>query len=377
MAYTINYYNGTILANIADGTLNTSTSLSLAGRNFVGYGEYLNENQLFLLENFAGTSGPTNPIRGQLWYNTSTQAISVYTGSTYTALANAEVLASAISTTNTNIRANVDTINTNILANVAVINANAGVQDTQITNLLANAATQNSSIVTLTANAGAQSQRLDSIDANVTAANAAIALRATTYSPTLTGNPRAPTATVADNSTSVATTAYVMAQDSIRREYTDTNILANVGALEASTTTAIGLRANIADPTFTGTPAAPTAAAGTRTTQLATTAYVMAQDDTQRIYIDTAIAGNVTTVTTATNNNLAFKAPLASPALTGVPTAPTATAGTNTTQIATTAFVRAAITGNTALWQGSQRYIDSAAPDNAIGNNGDFWFQYQ
>ena len=377
MAYTINYYNGTILANIADGTLNTSTSLSLAGRNFVGYGEYLNENQLFLLENFAGNSGPTNPVAGQLWYNTSTQAISVYTGSSYSTLTNATVTANTVSTINAQIRANVDVINTSILANVAVLNANAGVQDTQITNLWANAATQDSSIVTLTANAGAQSQRLDSIDANITAANAAIALRATTYSPTLTGNPRAPTATVADNSTTIATTAYVMAQDDLRREYADTSILANVGALESSTTTAIGLRANIANPTFTGAPAAPTAAAGTRTTQIATTAYVMAQDDTRRIYIDTAIAGNVATVTTATNNNLAFKANLASPVLTGTPTAPTATAGTNTTQLATTAFVAAAITGNTALWQGSQRFIRSDAPDNAEGNNGDFWFQYQ
>ena len=377
MAYTINYYNGTILANIADGTLNTSTSLSLAGKNFVGYGEYLNENQLFLLENFAGNSGPTNPVAGQLWYNTSTQAISVYTGSSYSTLTNATVTASTVSTINAQIQANVNVINTNILANVAVINANAAAQDTQITNLLANAATQNSSIVTLTANAGAQSQRLDSIDANITAANAAIALRATTYSPTLTGNPRAPTATVADNSTTIATTAYVMAQDDLRREYADTSILANVGALESSTTTAIGLRANIASPTFTGVPAAPTAGAGTRTTQLATTAYVMAQDDTQRIYTDTAIASNISAVNSATNSNLVFKANLASPVLTGTPTAPTATAGTNTTQLATTAFVAAAITGNTALWQGSQRFIRSDAPDNAEGNNGDFWFQYQ
>lgn len=377
MAYTINHYNGTILANIADGTLNTSTTLSLAGRNFVGYGEYLNENQLFLLENFASTGGPTNPVAGQLWYNTSTQAISVYTGSSYTALANAEVLASTVNALTAQIQANVDTINTNILANVATITANAGVQDTAITSLWANAATQTSSITELTANAGAQSQRLDSIDNSITAANAAIALRATTYSPILTGNPRAPTATVADNSTSIATTAYVMAQDTIRREYTDTNILANVGALESSTTAAIALRANIADPTFTGTPAAPTASAGTRTTQLATTAYVMTQDDTRRVYVDTAIAGNVASVTAATNNNLAFKANLTSPAFAGIPTAPTATAGTNTAQIATTAFVRVAITGNTALWQGSRRYIESTAPDNAIGNDGDFWFQYQ
>jgi hypothetical protein len=71
--------------------------------------------------------------------------------------------------------------------------------------------------------------------------------------------------------------------------------------------------AKFVDTVLTGTPTAPTATAGTNTTQLATTAFV----------------------TTADN----LKANLASPALTGVPTAPTATTGTNTTQLATTAFV--------------------------------------
>lgn len=78
-------------------------------------------------------------------------------------------------------------------------------------------------------------------------------------------------------------------------------------------------------PAFTGTPTAPTAAVGTNTTQVATTAFVNAE-----------IANDITAP-------LALKAPLASPALTGTPTAPTATAGTNTTQVATTAFVTTAV----------------------------------
>jgi len=82
-----------------------------------------------------------------------------------------------------------------------------------------------------------------------------------------------------------------------------------------------GTYAPLASPTFTGTPAAPTATTGTNTTQLATTAFVQAQ----------------------LTSTLATYAPLASPALTGTPTAPTATGGTNTTQIATTAFVTSAI----------------------------------
>ena len=375
--YTINHYNGNLIANIADGVLDQTTSLSLAGRNFVGYGAYLNENQVYLLENFAGTTAPQNPIAGQLWYNSGTQTIGVYTGSAYSVLANTVLVANTASALTAQLQANINTVNTNILANVAVLNANAAAQDSQISSLWANAATHDSQITALTANAGVQSQHLASIDANVSAANAAIALRATIYSPQLTGNPTAPTASLADNSTSVATTAYVMAQDTVRREYTDTNILANVGALATSTTTAIALRANIASPTFTGTPAAPTADVGTRTTQLATTAYVMAQDDIQRAYFDTAMSSNVAAITAAQGNNLVFKANIASPTFTGTPNAPTVTFGDSSTKLATTAFVQQAVAGTASLWQGSRRYINTVAPDNSQGNDGDFWFQYQ
>ncbi|QRQ99699.1 heparin lyase I family protein [Dyadobacter sandarakinus] len=84
----------------------------------------------------------------------------------------------------------------------------------------------------------------------------------------------------------------------------------------AAIASAVAPKANLTSPALTGTPTAPTAAAGTNTTQLATTAFV------------TAAAG--------------LKANAASPTLTGTPLAPTATPGTNTTQIATTAFVTAA-----------------------------------
>ncbi len=87
--------------------------------------------------------------------------------------------------------------------------------------------------------------------------------------------------------------------------------------------TTLNTKANLASPALTGTPTAPTAAAGTNTTQVATTAFVTAA--------------------------VAPKAPLASPALTGTPTAPTAAAGTNTTQLATTAFVTTGLAAKAAL----------------------------
>jgi hypothetical protein len=96
--------------------------------------------------------------------------------------------------------------------------------------------------------------------------------------------------------------------------------------------------ATLASPTFTGTPAAPTAAPGTSSTQLATTAFVTAAIAASVVSFN----GRVGAVTlTAADISAASGALLASPAFTGAPTAPTATVGTNTTQIASTAFVLA------------------------------------
>lgn len=107
-------------------------------------------------------------------------------------------------------------------------------------------------------------------------------------------------------------------------------------------------------PTLTGTPKAPTAAAGNNSAQLANTAFVqtaiLALIGGAPATLDTlkeiaAAINNDPNFSTTINNALALKAPLASPALTGAPTAPTATQSTNNTQIATTAFVKAALAG--------------------------------
>ncbi|GDJ09776.1 phage tail protein [Escherichia coli] len=107
-----------------------------------------------------------------------------------------------------------------------------------------------------------------------------------------------------------------------------------------------------ASPIFTGTPKAPTPAAGNNTTQLATTAFVQAAltalingaPATLDTLKEIAVAiNNDPKFSTTINNALALKAPLLSPELTGTPTAPTAAQSVNNTQIATTAFVKSAI----------------------------------
>lgn len=105
-------------------------------------------------------------------------------------------------------------------------------------------------------------------------------------------------------------------------------------------------KANLASPTFTGTPAAPTAAVDTNTTQLATTAFVIGQAGGTTPAMN-GVAAVGTSTRFARQDHIhptdTTRAPLASPSFTGTPTAPTATTGTNTTQLATTAFVQAAI----------------------------------
>jgi len=82
MSYTVQYSNGANLV-VLDNTVNSSTSISLVGRNYPSYGQILGQNFLKLLENFAYSSAPVNPIAGQLWYNTADAHLKVYTGSAF------------------------------------------------------------------------------------------------------------------------------------------------------------------------------------------------------------------------------------------------------------------------------------------------------
>lgn len=90
MAYTINRYNGTVLTTVADGTVDTSTDLTFIGKNYAGYGEKQNENFLYLLENFASTSAPPTPLKGQLWFDSGTSKLKFYDGSKFRATGGAE-----------------------------------------------------------------------------------------------------------------------------------------------------------------------------------------------------------------------------------------------------------------------------------------------
>ena len=86
MSYQLNRTNGTILTELIDGQIDrNSTNLVLVGRNFTGFGEFINENFIRLLENFSNTAAPSNPLSGQLWWDVSEQRLKVYDGTVWKA----------------------------------------------------------------------------------------------------------------------------------------------------------------------------------------------------------------------------------------------------------------------------------------------------
>jgi len=87
MAYQILKTNGDqlIQGGLIDGQINqTSTDLTLIGQNATGYGLFINDNFVHLLENFANTTQPSNPIQGQLWYDTQNAVLKVYNNNAFT-----------------------------------------------------------------------------------------------------------------------------------------------------------------------------------------------------------------------------------------------------------------------------------------------------
>ncbi|EOK3834676.1 beta strand repeat-containing protein [Escherichia coli] len=207
-------------------------------------------------------------------------------------------------------------------------------------------------------------------------------------SPHLSGTPTSPTPEPGTNNTQIANAAFVYAainalingapgtMDTLKEIAAAIN---NDPKFSETINKALALKAPLASPAFTGTPTVPTASQGTNSTQIANTAFVKAAitalingapgtlDTLKEI---AAAINNDPNFSTTINNALALKAPLASPALTGIPTAPTAAQGTNNTQIATTAYVRAAIS---ALVGSSPEALDTLNElAAALGNDPNF-----
>lgn len=150
----------------------------------------------------------------------------------------------------------------------------------------------------------------------------------------------------------------------------------NVANLQTFVTTL----APLASPALTGNPTTPTVSMWNSSTNIASTLYVDTQDEFIMNWANIQLASQGTSLLARLQSDENTFAPNASPQFSGIPTAPTPAGGDISTKIATTAFV-----ANTmSYWSGpdanghnvdSQRFISTSAPDNGLGNNGDFWFQ--
>jgi hypothetical protein len=95
MSYTINLTDGATFATIADGTINTASSMVLVGKNYAGYGQFLDTNFMRLLENASNTTPPGAPLTGQLWWDKGTGVLKVYNGVTFKNVSSATASATA------------------------------------------------------------------------------------------------------------------------------------------------------------------------------------------------------------------------------------------------------------------------------------------
>ena len=99
MAYQINKTDGTIVATVADGQIdNRSTDITLIGKNYSGFGEIFNENLVKILENFAETTQPDHPLKGQIWFDSSESKLKVYNGVSFVPVSSATISSTQPST---------------------------------------------------------------------------------------------------------------------------------------------------------------------------------------------------------------------------------------------------------------------------------------
>jgi hypothetical protein len=89
MSYTINLTDGALFATIADGTINNASSMTLVGKNYAGYGQFLDTNFIHLLENASNTTPPGAPLTGQLWWDSGNGLLKVYNGTTFKVISGA------------------------------------------------------------------------------------------------------------------------------------------------------------------------------------------------------------------------------------------------------------------------------------------------
>jgi len=357
MSYTIYKTNGIQLLTLLDGTLNNQYGINLVGKNYINYGTVQNESFVYLLENFASGTAPAYPLTGQLWYNTASNAISVFDGTTFNALVGANQLGGGLAALNTALLANVATLQSAIQFNAASQTANAGVQANQITSLWANA--------------GVQDTQINSLNNGLDGANVNIGLlqAIATGLAYKTDSTNTDVAAVVGNVTILQGNIVALFANAAAQA----TAIASLQGAGYATTSSLSAYAPLNSPVLTGNPRSVTVSPGDISNSIATTAFVNTVGTSIKSYSDTNLSTALNNLTNTITGQINLLAPLDSAALTGTPTAPTQSFSDNSGKIATTAWVRNA----TQYWDGSRKYVSTVAPTSGDGADGDIWFQYQ
>jgi hypothetical protein len=401
MAYAINTTDGQVLIQILDGTADgpsinpgiNAADVDLFGKNYPLYGEFLNENFVKLLQNFAGANPPSKPLKGELWYDTTLGTLKIYNGTSFI-----PVTPVFVSNTTPSITLTGSQWWDQTNRQLSMYN---GTSWTVVGPSYKYPDGKSGAIVETVA---------DTLGGTHTVTkfyNQDKVVAISSYDSVFTLSPANPITGFSSIAPGITLVTGVTDEFKFIGSATNSKMLGNVVAANYARTDIV--------PTFTSNivvangnitiDSAPTGDAryynsvnganislwptvgGTSTRAFA----ISGADGSTNVNYNlnavgtlTTIGGNlvvsgsvtvygVTSVGATGAGSLVFND---SPALAGTPTAPTASQGTITTQVATTAFTNTAIaTSSYAPWQGSKRYISTVEPDNGFGNVGDFWFQ--
>jgi len=375
MSYTINKTNGTIFAVVEDGTVNTESSVALVGKNYAGYGELHNENFLHLLENSANGTQPSDPLAGQLWYDTSNNLLKIYTGSQFKVISSATAAGSAPTGTTTG-DLWYDTSENQLKVYNGIgwtvvgpsYSTTTGTSGAIVESITDNAA---GSHVVVKLYTGGTVVGIISKDATFTPASAIAGFA--TISPGLNLSTNVSNAVFKGTSTNSQLLDNLDSSE-FMRSTTNTNTTGTLAVLNDTGVTVgvdadlklsvLGAQALVTNQTSNSDIIIKVAPGGVLTTAIA----VYGANANVSIASNLTIAGSLTVsgaisgtatnvsgvvavanggtgVTSATGSGSTVLS--SSPTFTGTPLAPTALAGTSTTQIATTAFVTTAVTSAT------------------------------
>lgn len=355
MSYVINLTDGTIFAVVADGTLNTESSMTLIGQNYEEYGDFINENFIHLLENSSNSTPPGDPLTGQLWWDKTNNLLKVYNGTTFKVIS-ASTASSVAPTSNVQGDLWYDTVQEQLKVYTGIewlVVGPAYSTDTGVTGAIVDTITDNLSgshiVVKLMVDNAVVG--IISKDAEFTPATTISGFATVKPGLQLAVSVNGQTPLFQGTSTNSQLFNSLTINDFLRKNVNQSTTgsltivnndgltVGSNGALKASVS---GNSVVLENQINNGNILINSIVGGTPTT------VMNINGSTGRAtVIGVPVGSNDNTVATTAFVNSTVDNAKISPAFTGVPTAPSATFGTSNTQIATTAFVQSAVTAAT------------------------------